>query len=336
MTFDIKYPVSPASQTMQGNASRQGTTKLSLIHRKIVFNNLRYRYRRLLRLRIRALHHSTREVVLLAACRISLPDPPATEEEDLADSSERDKLPWLNRPPAHIGDSDRPRPVSVMKTQESKKESIRNDHNDVPSGAARFYERRTAMEIALNEQLMRLAQVPQMAHSSAWKGAFPGMLEDFIDHLDSHCCPPAAAPSPKRILDGPSRRADIADSERHENCVRPLHFDGLQDDIDDTWFLMTELRARIDGEGSCGWSRWMRHRVPGARASIMKSSGLGSPLVESCTPDEETLACESSWETWGMTMRPSRRVLVGEKRSRGNDTSDEGSENGGRQSRIRW
>lgn len=313
---------------MQRNTGRQGTTKLSLTHRKIVFNNLSHRYRRLLRLRIRALRHSAHEVVLLVACRISLPDPPATEEEDLADRSERDKLPWLNGP-AHIGDSDRA--VSVIKTRESKKRS-RNDDDDVPSGAARFYERRTAMEIAMNE-----AQVPQMAHSSAWKDTFPGMLEEFIDHLDSHCCPPSAAPWPRRILDGPRRRADVAASERHRNCVGPLHFRRLQDYIDGTRLLMTEtaeLIARIDGQSSCSWSRWTRHGVPGARARIMKSSGLGSPLVESCTPDKETLACDS-WETWGMTMRPSRRVLVGEKRLSGNDTKG-GSENGGRQSRIRW
>ncbi|KAG5940974.1 hypothetical protein E4U53_007512 [Claviceps sorghi] len=307
------------------------TSKLSVLHRKVIYRNQSRRYRRLRRLQIWALQHATPRVVLFTAILTCLPEPSETEEEELLDDVKRSDFPWLaeGRSAGASDESDEGQGgVDEYGTDDGEEEGEEDggdgDAEMQVDGLVPLFRcctTRQAMVVILNIQQSRFEADPLVEALSPWQNTFSGTLELFLHHLDTHCCPRGAAQAPRD--DNP---------ERHRLCVSNTYMDRLQEEINKTLGILIDVNSKMEDileKPSDGWSRWTNLRAPKSKARFMKSGGLGSPLVESCTPDEmaeydsglDDTTMYDAWEEWvwspweeppwsAATARPERRVLV--------------------------
>lgn len=107
----------------------------------------------------------------------------------------------------------------------------------------------------------------------AWRDTFPGRLETRLDSLDG-----GTSPGPGSLVPAPDLDAQ-ADGEP------PLHVgESTESPISSATLL--RLQQEMDDVCRCRRSRWHRRRSGGDLASLMKSGGVGSPLVESIAANE--------------------------------------------------
>ncbi|KAG5919131.1 hypothetical protein E4U42_006602 [Claviceps africana] len=319
------------------------TSKLSILHRQVLCWNLARRHRRLLRLRIRALQHATPRVVWFTAACLCLPEPSDTEEEELRDDVKRSDFPWLGEDPS-VGASDASdegqEDMDEYEEEDDGEEGKDEDgdiemQDDALTPLFRCCSTREAMVVIMDARLAVLGVNPRREDLTPWEDTFLGMLEMFLNHLDEHCCPRSSA------------QAQLQDDnpERHQVCVSSIYMDRLQEEIKDRLDLIIDTDLRNDDileKPSLGWSRWQNLGRPKSKARLMKSRGLGSPLVESCSPDEmveyesglDDTTMYDEWEAWVWQSweeppsavgraRAERRVLVHDDTSARSNTGGE-------------
>ncbi|KAG6012521.1 hypothetical protein E4U54_007491 [Claviceps lovelessii] len=319
----------------------QNTSKVSEIHREIICSNLIRRYARLLKLRIRALQHATPNVVWFTALIIPLPTPSDTEQEELRDDVKREDFPWLDARRRVVlaeedGDNDysgeneeKDGEKEAEKGSRAKRRKRQGEmQTEVPIPPFQFCRKRIEWELAVNRQILKLERDSKADDLGPWRKTYPGLLESFLDHLNGHCCPPGAWLL--TTSGGAATRHD--DPERHVVCVGVIHMDRLQEEINFVEAFMSETSLRnemIRAKPGRAWSRWKRLHTPRSTAKLMRSYGLGSPLVEGRGPDDmgeyncrtEDKTMYKCWESWVWdsweeasstvgTARPERRILV--------------------------
>ncbi|GAO18564.1 uncharacterized protein UV8b_00826 [Ustilaginoidea virens] len=281
--------------------------KYSTIHRNTVANILQGQLRRLERLRARGLGWTTPRGVLFVASSTPLPAPSDGEAEakDLLDEATREDFPWL-------GDE---RHLPDVGQYESFEELWDDVHSEPDPdmrltaddfdcrAAALFCQTRIHLEMELNSFMVREFEGEKpFGPTASWKQSFPGRLEVLLNHAELECCT-----RHRRLLEsyGLSRRGTY--------LIAVTHLERLQDDIDDTRNRLERIHhsiSCIDTAKEEAVRVWRRSRTNSeGAASFMRSSGLGSPLVESSTPDDAEFSPDC-WEAWEALAKPARKVLV--------------------------
>ncbi|KAG6027855.1 hypothetical protein E4U19_001786 [Claviceps sp. Clav32 group G5] len=327
---------------------------MSEIHREIVCRDLEYRYARLLVLRSHALQHATQSVIKFASTIIPLPPPSDTELGELEDAPSRAGSPRLNE--------DQPAETSNRRAQIEYHEDLEEDdgseeEDDVGIALFRYCRERDDIETIIYRRLEMLEREPTMEDLLPWWNTFPGMLEQYLDHLDVHCCPCDKELAQRVASEGLGRPPD--DPNRHKDCVSIRIIDRLQEEMDQTWAFIMETDKR-------SMRRSRRSDPRATRKALLRRRGMGSPLVTAWTPDqmsvfdtwsscsydqwrptETSLSWVSSRSPEGSSGRPVPRILVevdisteisaaeGSETPVERSSADHGSEHTGEQSTIR-
>ncbi|KAK2601606.1 hypothetical protein QQS21_004841 [Conoideocrella luteorostrata] len=285
---------------MQEASETTSTAKYSLAYRQMVLNRLYERYLKLERLRGRAMQFTTSpKTIFWVACDIELPEPSELEEKELEDEVTREDFPWLNELPYDFSFG------------------IERDLQPLPEGNSGSdgwprCETRVRLELDLNRcWVSLLSRSSQLGQPLPWTDTFPDKFEAFLDHLGKDCCVGVRDPSQGDAVGGPDDRPYTADGRR--DMVTYMHLSQLGKDVEiasEAVDMMAAAIRRVLRATSCRKSRRSRFGRPNARASLLKSAGLGSLLVESSSSGDAEFTYDS-WESWGSAARPTRSVLVG-------------------------
>ncbi|KAG6010380.1 hypothetical protein E4U21_006944 [Claviceps maximensis] len=320
------------------------TSKISIVHREIIYHDLVCRYKELLRIRTHALRHASPDITWYTAATVYLPEPSDTESEELRDDVKREDFPYLDegqRFVEGVEDDDDDGNGSEEQEEIDRQEQAEAKHRakkrkgavqlEGPTSVFFHCLLRDAMRMAMYQRIYDLQQDSTLEDLLPSTQTFSSMLETFLTHLDAHCCPLSPAQDKPSATFGGTARLDD-NPERHRFCLSLIHMYQLQEEINFTRAVLLESNSRYDiicGKPRRGWSRWMKIRTPRSMASFMKSGGLGSPLVQSCSPDEmvefdsrtqDAIILDGwktcVWESWEATpsafekVRPERRILV--------------------------
>ncbi|KAG5917629.1 hypothetical protein E4U61_002550 [Claviceps capensis] len=249
----------------------EATTKISITHRNLIYRGLERRYEELQELQDRAREHTAPELPFYFDAGI-MPSRPPTELTEPEYAATGTGVPW--RTEAQRADiSDTPGEVEDRQDVGTCNGALGGGDANAP---LRYCRERDAIKRALDRKIEMLDLDPGLDDLSPESDTFAGILEEFLDHLEAHCCPRDDAASEQMAAsEDPGRQPD--DLDRHHACVSVKHMECLQEHIDQLWYLqfddnMSSMRRTIQSS-------------PEARAAMRNSRGMGSPLVDGYTPD---------------------------------------------------
>ncbi|KAG5963295.1 hypothetical protein E4U57_006367 [Claviceps arundinis] len=255
-------------QTVSQAPRWEPTTKISITHRNIVYRGVQRRYEKLRELQDRARKHATLELDLCYDAGI-MPSTTTTEPtEPPKYTAALAGVPW--RTGAQRADTS-DTPGEAEDRQDVGTDSGASE-TDVVSPPFRDCDERDAFRRLLDDKIEMLDQNPRLDDLSLESDTFVSILEEFLDHLEAHCCPCDDAASEQMAA---SRQTD--DLDRHHACVSFRYMNCLQEHIDQLWYFQFD-----DNMSSM---RRTRQSSPEARAAMANSRGVGSPLVDGYTPD---------------------------------------------------
>ncbi|KAG6020794.1 hypothetical protein E4U40_005840 [Claviceps sp. LM458 group G5] len=240
---------------------------------------------------------------------------------------------------------------------EDVEEDDESEESDFEITLSWYCRERDDIETIIYRRLEMLEREPTMEDLLPWWNTFPGMLEEYLDHLDVHCCPCDKELAQRVASEGLGRPPD--DPNRHKDCVSIRIIDRLQEEMDQTWAFIMETDKR-------SMRRSRRSDPRATRKALLRRRGMGSPLVTAWTPDqmsvfetwsscsydqwrptETSLSWVSSRSPEGSSGRPVPRILVevdisteisaaeGSETPVERSSADHGSEHTGEQSTIR-
>ncbi|KAG5939245.1 hypothetical protein E4U59_003250 [Claviceps monticola] len=226
-----------------------GTTKISEVHRGLVYRSLQRRHARLQTLLSRAWQYATPRSAWSDSTAVSeyAEDAavssfvsPAAELENIAEMAyflsalEADELDledaatrsYFVLPTQLLDDLNE---IGEVVRHEDVGADDGEEESDVamplPGSGPRACPERDAMITVIDRLLLTLDEEPGLGNLFSWENSFAGLLEALLDHLDKQCCNPQIA-----TLETLGRQVD--DSDRDRACVKPAYIDYLQKEID--------------------------------------------------------------------------------------------------------
>lgn len=255
-------------QTVSQAPRWEPTTKISITHRNIVYRGVQRRYEKLQELQDRARKHATLELDLYYDAGI-MPSTTTTEHTEPPEyTAALAGVPW--RTGAQRADTS-DTPGEAEDRQDVGTDSGASE-TDVVSPPFRDCDERDAFRRLLDDKIEMLDQNPRLDDLSLESDTFVSILEEFLDHLEAHCCPCDDAASEQMAA---FRQAD--DLDRHHACVSFKYMNCLQEHIDQLW--------NFQFDDNMSSMRRTRQSSPEARAAMANSHGVGSPLVDGYTPE---------------------------------------------------
>ncbi|KAG5932163.1 hypothetical protein E4U60_005419 [Claviceps pazoutovae] len=236
-----------------------GTTKISEVHRGLVYRGLQRRHARLQTLLSRAWQYATPRSAWSDSTAVSEhaedADPedaavssfvsPAAELENIAEMAyflsalEADELDLEDAAtrsyfflPSQFRDD--LNEVGEVGRHEDVGADDGEEESDVamplPGSGPRVCPERDAMITVIDRLLLTLDQGSGVGNLLSWENSFAGLLEALLAHLDKQCCNRGAAPAQIATPETSGRQVD--DSDRDQACVKPAYIDYLQKEID--------------------------------------------------------------------------------------------------------
>ncbi|KAG6284091.1 hypothetical protein E4U09_008287 [Claviceps aff. purpurea] len=230
-----------------------GTTKISEVHRGLVYRGLQRRHARLQTLLSRAWQYATPRSAWSDSTAVSEhaedADPedaaassfvsPAAELENIAEMAyflsalEADELDLEDAAtrsyfflPSQFRDD--LNEVGEVGRHEDVGADDGGEGSDVamplPGSGPRACPERDAMITVIDRLLLTLDEESGVGDLLSWENSFAGLLEALLAHLDKKCCNRGATPETS------GRQVD--DSGRDQACVKPAYIDHLQKEID--------------------------------------------------------------------------------------------------------
>ncbi|KAG6119692.1 hypothetical protein E4U14_004993 [Claviceps sp. LM454 group G7] len=232
-----------------------GTTKISDVHRGLVYRGLQRRHARLQALLSRAWQYATPRSAWSDSTAVSEhPEDaaassfvsPAAEIEDIAEMAYF--LSALEADELDLGDA-ATRSYFFLPSQfrdnlneigeVGRHEDVGADDGGEESGVAMplpgsglgSCPERDAMIRAIDRLLSTLDEESGVGNLLSWENSFAGLLEALLAHLDKQCCNRGATPAQIARPELSGRQADDSD-RRDQACVKPAYIDHLQKEID--------------------------------------------------------------------------------------------------------
>lgn len=185
------------------------------------------------------------------------------------------------------------------------------DDNDDTGDKTWACRRRNDLETAMNVSLYNAMQKNTKPNPlRSFEDTFPGKLKACLEHTSTCFCF-VDAPFTTQEEIRARRRREGAPRER-KYFIDKTHLKQLHKEI--KWLvdfrkdMNEELKHRKVAQ-DLNKNRWGHQIRKGGKVSLMKSSGLGSPLRETLVADYTEFSYDS-WESWGSAVRPNRVVLV--------------------------
>ncbi|KAG5958617.1 hypothetical protein E4U57_000868 [Claviceps arundinis] len=237
-----------------------GTTKISDVHRGLVYRSLQRRHARLQALLGRAWQYATPRSAWSDSTAVSErpedADPedaaassfvsPAAEIEDIAEMAYF--LSALEADELDLGDAatrsyfflpsqfrDNLNEIGEVERHEDVGADDGGEESDVamplPGSGLGSCPERDAMIRVIDRLLSTLDEESGVGNLLSWENSFAGLLEALLAHLDKQCCNRGAAPAQIARPELSGRQADYSD-RRDQACVKPAYIDHLQKEID--------------------------------------------------------------------------------------------------------
>lgn len=329
-----------------GWKTEHDTTTCSPVYRDAIRVNADRHLRRLFTVRSSALRYASPQGVAFVASRIPLPMPKnkLKEKDQLFEPVRaRDfhwEYPWL-------------KDFELVERWKDERAYILNDtwlmtmedgddKQDRKTRSTWGCRRRNDLETAMKVSLYNAMQNNTKPNPlTPFEDTFPGKLSSFLEHISTWFC---FVDTPFTIREETcTKRGPSTAREEWKYFIDETHLKQLHKEI--KWLVTfrkdmnDELKHRREAQ-ELDKNRWGHQIRNGGRVSLMKTSGLGSPLREAWDSNYNEFSYDS-WESWDSAVKPNRVVLVPQQEIHNpkfwNNTGRHESRRSSQEdSRVRW